>query len=59
MFFGETQMKQVIGKSTQIITPIVDPIKPKTSSILGIKTPIINDEKTIIKVKLLNFPSGI
>lgn len=52
-------MKQVTGNRTQIITPIVEPIRPKTSSMFGINTPITREIKTIENVKPLNFPSGI
>lgn len=59
MFFGDTHMKQVTGNRTQIITPIVEPIRPKTNSIFGINTPITREINTIQNVKLLNFPSGM
>lgn len=59
VFFGETQIKHVTGKTTHIKTPIVEPIKPKTSSMLGISNPISKEKNTIMNVKLLNFPSGM
>lgn len=59
VFLGDMQMKQVTGNSTQIMTPIVEPTKPKTNSMFGINTPITKEINTIINVKALNFASGI
>lgn len=53
------QIKQVTGNITQITTPIVDPIKPRTSSILGMSIPIAKDTKTITTVNNWNLFSGI
>lgn len=59
VFFCDKHMKQVAGKMTQIMTPIVDPTSPKTSSIFGIKTPVISETNTMTNVNPLNFLSGM
>lgn len=52
-------IKQVAGKITQIMTPIVDPTNPSTSSMFGISTPTKSDATTIVTVNILNFRSGM
>lgn len=52
------EIKNIAGNIKQIITPIVDPTKPRTNSIFGIKMPVIRDTTTIIIVRHLNLVSG-
>lgn len=51
-------MKNIAGNIKHIITPIVDPTKPRTNSIFGIRMPVINETVTIAKVRHLNLASG-
>lgn len=59
MFFVLIDIKNAAGKIRHIITPIVDPTIPKTNSMFGIKTPIINDVTTIKVVRNLNLVSDM
>lgn len=52
-------IKHVDGNITHIITPMVEPTRPSTNSMFGIKMPISNDVITIAAVNILNFCSGI
>lgn len=45
-----TRTKNIEGNITFIITPIVDPISPKTTSILGIISPVTKEHNTIENV---------
>lgn len=57
VFFVLIDIKNAAGKIRHMITPIVDPTIPKTNSILGIKTPTINEVTTIKVVRHLNLVS--
>lgn len=59
VFFVDIQIKHIAGNTTHIIIPMVEPTRPKTSSIFGIITPITSETKTIRNVRLLNRPSGM
>lgn len=52
-------MKKAAGNIRQIVTPTVEPSKPSTYSMFGIKIPIIIDTITIAKVRHLNLISGM
>lgn len=54
-----TLTKNIEGIITFIITPIVDPISPKTTSILGIMSPVTKENNTIKNVMHLNGVSAI
>jgi len=54
-----TRTKNIEGNITFIITPIVDPISPNTTSILGIKRPVTNENITIKNVMHLKGVSAI
>lgn len=58
-FLLATRTKNIEGNMTFIITPIVDPISPNTTSILGIKSPVINENNTIKNVMNLKGVSAI
>lgn len=51
-------MKNIAGNIKQIITPMVDPTKPRTNSIFGIRMPVIRETVTIMIVRHLNLVSG-
>lgn len=51
-------IKNIAGNIKQIITPMVDPTKPRTNSIFGIRIPVIKETATIIIVRHLNLVSG-
>lgn len=49
-FLLATRTVNIEGNITFIITPIVDPISPRTTSMLGIKRPVIKENSTITNV---------
>lgn len=54
-----TRTKNIEGNITFINTPIVDPINPNTTSILGIKRPVTRENNTINNVMHLKGVSAI
>lgn len=54
-----TRTKNIEGNITFIITPIVDPISPNTTSILGIISPVTKENNTIENVIHLKGVSAI
>ena len=55
----DMQMNATAGNITQIRTPMVDPTRPRTSSILGVMSPTVNDADMIAIVRNLNLVSGM
>jgi len=54
-----TRTKNIEGNITFIITPMVDPISPNTTSILGISRPVTKENNTIKNVMHLKGVSAI
>jgi len=54
-----TRTKNIEGNITFIITPMVDPISPNTTSILGINKPVTKENNTIKNVIHLKAVSAI
>jgi len=58
-FLLATRTKNIEGNITFIKTPIVDPIKPNTTSILGIKSPVTKENNTMKNVMHLKGVSAM
>jgi hypothetical protein len=58
-FLLETRTKNMEGNITLIMTPIVDPISPNTTSILGIIRPVNKENITMKNVMHLKGVSAI
>lgn len=58
-FLLATRAVNIAGNITFIKTPIVDPISPNTTSILGIKSPVTKENNTIQNVMHLKGVSAI
>lgn len=54
-----TRTVNIEGNITFIMTPIVDPISPSTTSILGIKSPVTKENNTIQNVMHLKGVSAM
>lgn len=58
-FLLATRAVNIAGNITLIKTPMVDPIRPSTTSILGINSPVTKENDTIQNVMHLKGVSAI